>query len=193
LMDEEDYSVDMVLDGAKQLIKSRGIRALVIDPYNKLEYQAGKGENETQYISRFLDKLQMFARFNNILVILVAHPRKMQKNQGKFDIPTLYDISGSAHFYNKADYGLCIYRKGKGEDQGGGYENMIECHVQKVKFKHLGECGAVELRYNYNNGRFENEGATVDRWDNNNWLIDNPPVVQTEIEIDVMPNNDIPF
>jgi len=191
LMDEEDYSVDMVLEGAKQLIRSKGIRVLVIDPYNKLEYQAGKGESETQYISRFLDKLQMFARFNNALVILVAHPKKMQKNQGKFDIPTLYDISGSAHFYNKADYGICIYRKGKGEDQGGGYENMIECHIQKVKFKHLGECGAVELRYNYNNGRFENEATTVDIWDNRNWLINQP--INEQIEINNKISEEVPF
>lgn len=191
LMDEEDYSIEMVMDGAKQLIRSKGIKILVIDPYNKLEYQAGRGENETQYISRFLDKLQMFARFNNCLVILVAHPKKMQKNQGKFDVPTLYDISGSAHFYNKADYGICIYRKGKSEEDGGGYENMIECHVQKVKFKHLGECGAVELRYNYNNGRFENDGATVDIWDNSNWLI-NQPIEQT-IDFDGKINIDTPF
>ena len=191
LMDEEDYSVEMVLDGAKQLIRSKGIRVLVIDPYNKLEYQAGKGENETMYISRFLDKLQMFARFNNVLVILVAHPRKMPKTMNKFDVPTLYDISGSAHFYNKADYGLCIYRKGKSEDQGGGYENMIECHVQKVKFKHLGECGAVELRYNYNNGRFENEASTIDIWDNKNWLIDQP--IEQVIDFETGIQTETPF
>lgn len=193
LMDEEDYTIEMVLTGARQLIQGKGIRVLVIDPYNKLEYQANRGENETQYISRFLDKLQMFARFNNVLVILVAHPRKMQKNQGKFDIPTLYDISGSAHFYNKTDYGICIYRKGKSEDQGGGYENMIECHVQKVKFKHLGECGAVELRYNYNNGRFENEGLTVDFWDNSNWLINQPIEIEQKIEFENIKQTEVPF
>jgi twinkle protein len=172
LMDEEDYSVEMVLEGAKQLIRSKGIKVLIIDPYNKLEYQAGRGENETQYISRFLDKLQMFARFNNVMVILVAHPKKMNKNGKIFEVPSLYDISGSAHFYNKADYGLSIYRLSN--EEGTGFENMVQIHVQKVKFKHLGECGKYELRYNYNNGRFENEGSTVDIWDNSNWLINQP-------------------
>jgi len=189
LMDEEDYSVDMVLDGAKQLIRSKGIRVLVIDPYNKLEYQAGRGENETQYISRFLDKLQMFARFNNCLVILVAHPKKMQKNGKIYEVPSLYDISGSAHFYNKADYGLSIYRLSNGE--GTGFENMIQVHVQKVKFKHLGEAGKCELRYNYNNGRFENEGATVDIWDNQNWLINQP--IEQKIEFEGKMNTETPF
>ena len=193
LMDEEDYSVEMVLDGAKQLIRSKGIRVLVIDPYNKLEYQAGRGENETQYISRFLDKLQMFARFNNVLVILVAHPKKMQKNGKIYEVPSLYDISGSAHFYNKADYGLSIYRLSN--EDGTGFENMIQVHVQKVKFKHLGEAGKVELRYNYNNGRFENEAATVDIWDNSSWLIDQPIEKQYEpvIEYEGKINNELPY
>lgn len=171
IMDEEDYSIDMVLESAKSLVQSKGIKILVIDPYNKLEYLAGRAESETQYIGRFLDKLQMFARLNDVLVILVAHPKKMQKQANKFDVPTLYDISGSAHFYNKADYGLCIYRVNKSEDEGGGYENRVEIHIQKVKFKHLGECGAINLKYNYNNGRFENDQLTVDNWDNSNWLI----------------------
>jgi len=189
LMDEEDYSVEMVLDGAKQLIRSKGIQILVIDPYNKLEYQAGRGENETQYISRFLDKLQMFARFNNCLVILVAHPKKMQKNGKVYEVPSLYDISGSAHFYNKADYGLSIYRLSN--EEGTGFENMIQVHVQKVKFKHLGEAGKVELRYNYNNGRFENEAATVDIWDNYNWLINQP--IEQRIDYEGKINDSTPF
>lgn len=189
LMDEEDYSVEMVLEGAKQLIRSKGIKVLIIDPYNKLEYQAGKGETETQYISRFLDKLQMFARFNNCLVVLVAHPKKMQKNGKIFEVPSLYDISGSAHFYNKADYGLSIYRLSN--EEGTGFENMIQVHIQKVKFKHLGEAGKCELRYNYNNGRFENEGKTVDIWDNSNWLI-NQPIEQATIFEDTI-QTETPF
>lgn len=188
IMDEEDYSLDMVLESAKRLIQSKGIKVLVIDPYNKLEYQAGKSETETQYVSRFLDKLQMFARLNDVLIILVAHPKKMSKENGRYEVPTLYDVSGSAHFYNKADYGLCIYRLSNATNTG--FDNVVQIHVQKVKFKHLGECGMVELKYNYNNGRFENSNLTVDNWDNKNWLV-NGPIELTEDDSKI--NNDEPF
>jgi len=188
IMDEEDYSIDMILDSAKSLIQGRGIKVLVIDPYNKLEYQAARAETETQYISRFLDKLQMFARFNDVLVILVAHPKKMQKQGKQYDVPTLYDISGSAHFYNKADYGISIYRISN--ETNTGYENEVQIHIQKVKFKHLGECGMVEMKYNYNNGRFENYSKTVDSWDNANWLVNAPN--QFIIE-DFQTTNEVPF
>jgi twinkle protein len=190
IMDEEDYSIDMILESARALIQSKGVKILVIDPYNKLEYQAGRSETETQYISRFLDRLQMFARFNDILVILVAHPKKMQKQGNRFEVPTLYDISGSAHFYNKADYGLSIYRKSN--EESGGYQNQVEIHIQKVKFKHLGECGAVELKYNYNNGRFENNETDVNGWDNENWLINGPVEIAKEIDYSEI-NTNTPF
>lgn len=191
VLDEEDYSLELVLTAARQLIQSKGVKILVIDPYNKLEYQGGKGETETQYISRFLDKLHLFARINNILLILVAHPRKMQKDQyGKYMIPTLYDISGSAHFYNKADYGICVYRVASQDNTG--YENRVEVHIQKVKFKHLGECGAVDMKYNYNNGRFENVLKASETWDNSNWLI-RDPLQNKQIEIEDWKINESPF
>ena len=145
---EDDLSVESIISKAKYLVRKRGIKVLIVDPFNKLDHQHDKFENETQYISRFLDKLITFARVNGVLVFLVAHPRKMQqlKDQpGVFEVPTLYDINGSANFFNKADYGLTIYRNKK--------EETVTVHVQKVKFKHWGKSGSVDFSYNYANGR----------------------------------------
>jgi len=47
--------------------------------------------------------------------------------------------------------------------------NEIQIHWQKIKFKHLGEQGVSLMRYNYNNGRFE-ERVDVNQWDNSCWL-----------------------
>jgi twinkle protein len=145
---EEDVTIENILLKAKQTIRRYGIKVLVIDPYNKLEHSRDRGESETEYISRFLDKISMFAKQNDIIVFLVAHPRKMEKQKDdktKFEQPTLYDINGSANFYNKADYGLVVYR-----DFTAGIVKVI---VSKVKFKHLGEGGEVEFVYNPTNGR----------------------------------------
>jgi twinkle protein len=119
---------------------------LVLDPFNKIEHQRNRNETETEYISRALDLLTNFARRNNILVILVAHPRKMMKNGGSFEIPTLYDINGSANFANKADYGISVYRN--------FLETSTEIHILKVKYKHWGLGGIAKLRYDLISGRF---------------------------------------
>lgn len=161
IMNEDDMKVDTIIDSAKALVKQKGIKILVIDPYNKLEHQYS--DSETQYISRFLDKITNFAKFNNVLVFLIAHPRKMQRGE----VPTLYDISGSANFYNKTDYGFTVHRK---RDESNLMINEVEIYWQKIKFKNLGEQGVSGLRYNYNNGRFESMSNDVDHWDNSNWL-----------------------
>lgn len=107
-----------------------------------------------------------------MLVILAAHPTKMKKDPatGRYPVPTMYDISGSAAFFNKADFGIAIER-----DREKG---VTRIHVQKVKFRHLGFPGVASFYYNNHNGRFVNFIApkTPDlplpdkEFDNSNWL-----------------------
>lgn len=158
-----DYKLDTILEKAKFLVRKRGIKCLVVDPFNRLEDEQG-GMNETRYVSHILDKLQDFAVKNDVLVIIVAHPTKLPKNKdGVIEAPTLYDISGSANFYNKTDFGLSVHRN--------RLENTVEVHVQKVKFKHLGECGTAIFKYNVNNGRYTPyESGKQPEWDNTNHL-----------------------
>ncbi|MDX7735630.1 hypothetical protein SJS46_21355, partial [Aeromonas caviae] len=69
-----------------------GLDVFVIDAWNKLEH---KGKGDTDYVGNQLDKLVDFCEKQNVLCFLVAHPTKMKKikNDIKYEIPTLYDIS----------------------------------------------------------------------------------------------------
>lgn len=160
---KDNYRIDTILERAKFLVRRKGIKALVIDPYNRLEDES-EGQNETKYISKLLDKMTNFAQQNDILIILMAHPTKMPKTKdGKIEVPTLYDISGSANFYNKTDFGITVHRDRE--------NNTVEVHVQKVKFRHLGECGTALFKYNLNNGRYTPYTNGIDpAWDNINHL-----------------------
>ena len=143
----EDYKFQTILDKAKNLIYRYGVKILVIDPYNKIEHLKPAGQSETEYISLFLDELIRFTKKHNILTFLVAHPRKIQKqSNGLHEIPTLYDINGSANFYNKTDFGVTVYR-----NKNTGFS---EIYIQKVKFKHLGQEGMVQFKWNKYNGRY---------------------------------------
>ena len=164
-----DYRVDTILEKAKYLVRRRGIKALVIDPYNRLEDEKA-GMKETDYISQLLDRLTNFAQQNDVLVILMAHPTKPAKNKnGKIDAPNLYDISGSAHFFNKADFGIVVHRD--------KLNKTVEIRVEKVKFRHLGETGTALMKYNLNNGRYTPfyNLLTEPAWDNSNHLT-NPSI-----------------
>ena len=159
---EDDFTVDTILSRASGLVARKGINILVIDPYNRLEHKIPSGMSETHYISSFYDKLGNFAKRKNVMVILVAHPTKMKRSEGKYEVPNLYDISGSANFYNKTDFGLTVYRD--------MIEAEIKVHIQKVKFKHLGEQGCCTWKYNINNGRFEHYDGYNMEWDNKSYF-----------------------
>tara|TARA_R110000851_G_scaffold44178_3_gene108762 strand:- start:1419 stop:3110 length:1692 start_codon:yes stop_codon:yes gene_type:complete len=144
--DGDIFTIDAILDSAASLIKRYGIKGLIIDPYNKIHAPIGT-KSETQYINEFLTKLTIFKQKYDIHIFLVAHPRKMQKkDNGLYDIPTLYDIAGSANFYNQVDNGITVYRNFETE--------CTHVYVQKVKFRHIGEIGEAVFKYNLQNGRY---------------------------------------
>jgi len=162
---DKDFTIDNILQISKDSIKKYGVNGIIIDPYNKIEHQYDRNTTETNYISRLLDKLTIFAKENDILLFLVAHPKKMAKINGVYEVPSLYDINGSANFYNKTDFGVTVYRN---FDTG-----IVDIYIQKAKFKHLGTVGYVSQRYNVNNGRYSDMNDFEPDFDNSNWLIQN--------------------
>lgn len=156
LKPEKDFTIDSILKLVKQLVKAHGIDAFIIDAWNKLEHQYTV--SETKYIGETLDKIAMFCEENNVHCFLVAHPTKIYKDKatGFYEIPTMYNIAGSANFYNKSDNGICVYRNFE--------THMTDIYVQKVKFSHWGEIGRAEFRYALDSGRFELEDEVPYDW-----------------------------
>lgn len=185
----ESYTMGNILDKARSLVRKKGIKALVIDPYNRVESEQDYRQSETQHISKVLDQLTNFAQQNDVLVFLMAHPTKMPKNpDGKFQVPTLYDISGSANFYNKADFGITVHR-----DKEFGW---TEIHVQKVKYRHLGQGGIAKFKYNLFNSRYVPLEDGIDpHWDTSNYLANkaNSATMSSVFEPNTDFDNDLPF
>lgn len=148
LPEREEFTLDVILSKAHELVARRGIRILVIDPLNRVQHDIPQGMTETQYLSTVLNRLSAFAVAHCCLVILVAHPRKMNRNPitNKRPVTEMYDIYGSAEFFNKTDFGIVVER-----DREVG---ITRIHVQKVKFKHLGQVGVAAMQYNVVSGRY---------------------------------------
>lgn len=152
---DDGYDLDNILSKVRQAVVRYGINWYVIDPWNKLEHQYT--ESETKYISESLDKIANFNHKNRTHAFIIAHPTKMKLNHdtGRYEVPGLYDISGSANFYNKADIGLCMYKE---------ETNQNKLIVQKVKFKYWGGIGSVDLTWNPDNGRYDEAGQDITNW-----------------------------
>src|SRR5262249_8516738 len=107
---------------------------VVIDPWNELEHMRPQWMSETEYISESLSRIRRFARTYNCHVWVVAHPRILQRDKdGKRPVPTPYDVSGSAHWYNKADNCITVWRDVASDSK------KAQIHIQKVRFKHVGK------------------------------------------------------
>ena len=148
--DDKEWSIDVILDAAKRLVLTKGIRGLVIDPWNELEHMRDNNQTETEYISVALKRIRQFGRRYGIHIWVVAHPAKLYRDKsGKIPIPTPYDISGSARWRDKSDNCITIWRDLTKEEGC-----LIEVHVQKVRFRQDGKIGTGELTYNWRMGTY---------------------------------------
>lgn len=138
----EEPSVDTILDLARIQVFRNGVRGIVVDPWNEIEHSRPRHQSETEYISDALSKFRRFARNHNVHLWLVAHPTKMRRvDEGEEPVPGLWDIAGSAHFRNKADVGITVWRDLAKND------NTVEIHITKMRFGDQGKLGKVRFGY----------------------------------------------
>ena len=148
---DDGYDVASLLALARLEHMQRPFDGLVIDPWNELDHSRERALSETEHISQSLTRIRAFARKLDVHVWLVAHPTKMQKgNDGRYPVPRPYDVSGSAHWLNKADNALAVWRDH--DDPAAG----TQVHAQKVRFQpDDGSEGMTVLHFDTSTGRFE--------------------------------------
>lgn len=137
---EDDVTLEWIMDRAADAVLRYGIKALVIDPWNEIEHARRRDENAEEYIGRALRALKKFARKYDLMVIVIAHPTKEVGKDGKARKPSLYDIAGAAHWYNKCDVGIVIDRPDKDRPE------TAVC-IDKVRFRGTGEPGKVLMTF----------------------------------------------
>jgi twinkle protein len=147
---DDALTIPALLQQSKALVTRHGIRGLIIDPWNEFEHTMPHGQTETAYISTALGQIRRFGRAYGVHVWVVAHPQKLyRKDDGSYPVPTPYDISGSAHWRNKADNCITVWRDERDP------ESPVQIHVQKIRFREVGSPGMAELRFNRLNGRYQ--------------------------------------
>lgn len=144
---EENPTLHDLLDRCTPLL-DQGLRGLVIDPYGEFEHRIPDGMTETKYISWLLGDIRAWARKHNVHVWIVAHPTKIQKDDfGNYLVVKPYDISGSAAWFSKPDNILSVHRAFDQPDH-------TTIHIQKIKYREIGQKGSVTLRHDSRTGTF---------------------------------------
>lgn len=131
-----------LLNRVEFAVKVHGVRVVAIDPVNEIDHQVPKGESKTDYMGRFIMALKALADDYGLLMICCAHPPKdgVEKRLSKNGVLTLNDGADTAHWGNKADIGLCLWRN---------LDGPTMLHIDKVKdHETMGRPTLAELHLN---------------------------------------------
>lgn len=137
-------TVESLIERFEAAVRRSGVKACVVDPFNFIKLSQKKdGGVDTESINEMLAQFKTFAMRAEVTFFLIAHPAKPM-NAGQDWVPTGYSISGSAHFYNRADFGLTVQRK----------MDQTIFHVWKCRFPWQGQLGEATLFYDKATGLF---------------------------------------
>jgi len=134
--------LDHLLNRIEYAVRVYGVRVVCIDPVNEIDHQVPRGESKTDYMGRFIMHLKALADDYNLLMIVCAHPPKdgVEKRLAKNGLLTLNDGADTAHWGNKADIGVCLWRN---------LEGPTLIHIDKLKdHESMGKPTLAELYLN---------------------------------------------
>lgn len=154
--EDEDPTLEWMLEKMEAAVVQHGCKVVVLDPWNEGVHERDHGESETDYTNRTLRTIKRFAKRFGVHVAIVAHPTKMKRlDDGTYPIPSAYDITGSAAWYNKPDQIVIIHRM---------TEEETIFKIQKSRYHEvLGRPGIVKLAFTQQTKRYvETERNIVD-------------------------------
>lgn len=145
-VDEDmEMDIDQFLELCRIAVIRHGAKMIVLDPWNEVEHKRRRDETETDYIGRAIRAIKRFAKQYDVAFWIVAHPTK--PHEGSKKVPGLYDISGSANWANKADYGLTYHRPKFNE-------NKAKIIVNKVRMGLPGRRDEIEVSFDFRSSTF---------------------------------------
>lgn len=96
--DDSDVSENNLISTIEYLYLSKGVRLFILDNLMTINYNANDNKYSNQ--EKIASSLKKLARKYDLVIILVAHPKKNQY----VSQPTMYDVAGASEIVNYADY-----------------------------------------------------------------------------------------
>jgi twinkle protein len=148
--EDDDVTLEWLVERLSSAVVRHGVGLLIIDPWNEIEHDRPPHLTQTEYTGLALRALKRFARKHQVHLIIVAHPAKLQRDRqsGEYPFPSLYDIADSAHWYNRPDVGIVVWR-------GKDAERTV-VRIAKARYHdEIGVPGDVIVRYVKERSTFE--------------------------------------
>ena len=184
--DSYDTTAKALLIKMEEMARKFGTKVFLIDNLMMVDLECSE-EGRLQAEKNFIKELIFFAKKFNVLVFLVAHPRKIG---GDIRI-SKEDIAGSSNIVNLAHTVFSVHRYTKQEKEGeekpngeyfkGKEPKEYDTVVEVLKNRITGLLPECELYFDYNSYRFYRTPEEL--WMRYKWNTDTSPLPTTD------PNN----
>lgn len=171
---------ETVIDRAIAVTRKFGVKVWTLDNLMTLDIGASSSDNIYIKQKEFLVKLVQLAITYNILIILVAHPRKITEMRKL----VADDVAGSGDIGNLAQYIIGVHRYSAPERRGekdsrGNYKKGKEPETHDVevsvfKNRYTGKVGIAKLYFDYPSYRFYKDPKEL--WKRYKWDKSNSPI-----------------
>lgn len=153
---DKEKTVENIFMRAANLVKKKGIKHLILDPYNTIEHNQGS-QREDLYISTFMGSLKSFAIAHDISIQLVAHQNKPERKNEDLDYPApdIYKIKGGGTFADKADNVLSVWRPYRRSEPTNPLVTIESHRIRKKKL--TGTIGKADFTYEWQSNRYQDE------------------------------------
>lgn len=146
--EDDSPNLEWMLEKCAMAVIQHECQMIVIDPWNEMEHNRGD-LSLTEYVGFAIKQFKKFAKKYNITLVIAAHPTKMRRENGGYLPPSLWDISDSANWANKADVGITVFRPDPSQ-------NQTQIIVTKIRFQdQIGSPGTVNVCFLGDQRRYE--------------------------------------
>ncbi len=173
---DKDFTATSILNKMEELARKKGVKIFVLDNLMMIDLECNN-ENIWQKQKEFVVKLVNFAHKFNVLVHLVAHPRKVETIRRL----TKLDVGGSGDITNLAHYVMSIHRvtpkekegvknkKGEYVVQPVEYDCIIDLFKNRITGTQDKELGVYFDSSSYRLWSTKEELDKVFKWDKNKY------------------------
>ena len=181
--DSYDTTAKALLIKMEEMARKFGTKVFLIDNLMMVDLECSE-EGRLQAEKDFIKSLIFFAKKFNVLVFLVAHPRKIG---GELRV-TKEDIAGSSNIVNLAHMVFSVHRYTEKEKEGemnnkgdylkGHEPKEYDSVVEVLKNRITGLLPECELYFDYNSYRFYKTPKEL--WMRYKWNTDTTPLNKTD-------------
>lgn len=175
---DSDLTATSILNKMEEVARKCGTRVFLLDNLMMIDLECNE-EGRLQAEKDFTNKLINFAKKYNVLVFLVAHPRKTGETR-----LTKEDIAGSGNIVNLAHTVFGIHRYSKQEKEGikkstgdylkGSEPIKYDTCIDVLKNRITGHLPSVDVYFDYDTYRFYKEPREL--WFRYKWNKDTTPL-----------------